>query len=103
MLQYSKNDAIGGRARQLKKDGFTFDMGPSWYWMPDDVSLLILKKTTDYYELIKLSPAHRVYYGIDDFITINEDNLTEIIAACLKEAAAVLCSTKVIMILLLKI
>jgi phytoene desaturase len=61
-------------------------MGPSWYWMPDDVSLLILKKTTDYYELIKLSPAHRVYYGIDDFITINEDNLTEIIAACLKEA-----------------
>jgi phytoene desaturase len=38
------------------------------------------KKTTDYYELIKLSPAYRVYYGIDDFITI-ADNLTEIIAA----------------------
>jgi phytoene desaturase len=30
-----KNDQIGGRARQLKKDGFTFDIGPTWYWMPD--------------------------------------------------------------------
>ena len=30
-----KNDDLGGRARQWKKDGFTFDMGPSWYWMPD--------------------------------------------------------------------
>ena len=30
-----KNSSLGGRARQLKKDGFTFDMGPSWYWMPD--------------------------------------------------------------------
>ena len=30
-----KNSGPGGRARQLKKDGFTFDMGPSWYWMPD--------------------------------------------------------------------
>ena len=32
---YEKNATIGGRARQLKSDGFTFDMGPSWYWMPD--------------------------------------------------------------------
>jgi phytoene desaturase len=30
-----KNDQPGGRARQLKIDGFSFDMGPSWYWMPD--------------------------------------------------------------------
>ena len=30
-----KNSTFGGRARQLKKDGFTFDIGPSWYWMPD--------------------------------------------------------------------
>ena len=80
---FEKNDAIGGRARQLKKDGFTFDMGPSWYWMPDVFERFFAdfgKKTTDYYELIKLSPAYRVYYGIDDFITI-ADNLTEIIAA----------------------
>ena len=32
---YEKNQTIGGRARQFKKDGFTFDMGPTWYWMPD--------------------------------------------------------------------
>ena len=32
---FEKNESIGGRARQLKKEGFTFDMGPSWYWMPD--------------------------------------------------------------------
>ena len=30
-----KNEMPGGRARQLKANGFTFDMGPSWYWMPD--------------------------------------------------------------------
>ena len=32
---YEKNNDFGGRARQFKEDGFTFDMGPSWYWMPD--------------------------------------------------------------------
>ena len=32
---YEKNSTVGGRARQLKKEGFTFDIGPSWYWMPD--------------------------------------------------------------------
>ena len=30
-----KNEQPGGRARQLNIDGFRFDMGPSWYWMPD--------------------------------------------------------------------
>ena len=80
---YEKNATIGGRARQLKREGFTFDMGPSWYWMPDVFERFFAdfgKKTTDYYELIKLSPAYRVYYGIDDFISI-ADNLAEIIFA----------------------
>ncbi|MSP84807.1 MAG: phytoene desaturase [Flavobacteriaceae bacterium] len=78
---YEKNESIGGRARQLKRDGFTFDMGPSWYWMPDVFERFFgdfNKKPSDYYELIKLSPAYRVYYGIDDFIAI-ADNLDEII------------------------
>ena len=77
---YEKNTSIGGRARQLKKEGFTFDMGPSWYWMPDVFDRFFAdfgKKTSDYYELIKLKPAYRVYYGIDDFIAI-ADNLGEI-------------------------
>ena len=78
---YEKNDSIGGRARQLKRDGFTFDMGPSWYWMHDVFERFFgdfNKKPSDYYELIKLSPAYRVYYGIEDFIAI-ADNLDEII------------------------
>ncbi|RTY87111.1 phytoene desaturase family protein [Flavobacterium sp. RSP15] len=80
---YEKNETIGGRARQLKKEGFTFDMGPSWYWMPDVFDRFFAdfgKKTTDYYELIKLAPAYRVYYGVDDFITI-ADNLKDITIA----------------------
>ena len=32
---FEKNEELGGRARQFKAKGFTFDMGPSWYWMPD--------------------------------------------------------------------
>lgn len=80
---FEKNATIGGRARQLKKEGFTFDMGPSWYWMPDVFDRFFAdfdKKTSDYYELIKLSPAYRVYYGVDDFIAI-ADNLPAIIVA----------------------
>jgi len=78
---FEKNQSIGGRARQLKKEGFTFDMGPSWYWMPDVFERFFgdfNKKPSDYYELIKLSPAYRVYYGEEDFIAI-ADNLDEII------------------------
>ncbi|QOG04009.1 NAD(P)/FAD-dependent oxidoreductase [Flavobacterium sp. MDT1-60] len=77
---YEKNEFIGGRARQFKKDGFTFDMGPSWYWMPDVFERFFSdfnKKTSDYYELIKLNPAYRVYFGANDFINIY-DNLEEI-------------------------
>ena len=71
---YEKNNTIGGRARQMKKEGFTFDMGPSWYWMPDVFERFFNdfgKKTVDYYDLIKLSPAYRVYYGINDFVSIS--------------------------------
>ena len=77
---YEKNESIGGRARQFKKEGFTFDMGPSWYWMPDVFEKFFSdfnKKPDDYYELIKLNPAYRVYFGINDFINIY-DNLDEI-------------------------
>ena len=79
---FEKNETIGGRARRLKHQGFTFDMGPSWYWMPDVFERFFAdfgKKTTDYYELIKLSPAYRVYFGEQDFIAI-ADNLPEIVS-----------------------
>ncbi|CAM3658696.1 phytoene dehydrogenase [Flavobacterium saliperosum S13] len=79
---YEKNNTIGGRARQLKKEGFTFDIGPTWYWMPDVFERFFSdfsKKPSDYYELIKLSPAYQVYFDTNDFVTI-ADNLDEIIA-----------------------
>ena len=78
---YEKNNTIGGRARQLLRDGFTFDIGPSWYWMPDVFEKFFgdfNKKPSDYYELSKLSPAYNVFFGIDDFVAI-ADNLPEII------------------------
>tara|TARA_R110000850_G_scaffold276652_1_gene419491 strand:+ start:29812 stop:31290 length:1479 start_codon:yes stop_codon:yes gene_type:complete len=78
---YEKNSTIGGRARQLKKEGFTFDIGPTWYWMPDVFERFFSdfnKKPSDYYELIKLSPAYQVYFGKLEFVTI-ADNLEEII------------------------
>lgn len=68
-----KNDQIGGRARRLKKDGFTFDIGPTWYWMPDVFEQFFAdfgKASSDYYELEKLNPAYRVYFGKNDFIDI---------------------------------
>lgn len=77
---YEKNTSIGGRARQFKKEGFTFDMGPTWYWMPDVFERFFAdfgKKPYDYYELTKLSPAYSVYFGIKDFVTI-ADRLEEI-------------------------
>ena len=80
---YEKNDTVGGRARQLKKDGFTFDIGPTWYWMPDVFERFFEdfgKAPSDYYELIKLSPAYSVYFGENDFITI-EDTLEKIKSA----------------------
>lgn len=83
VILYEKNSSTGGRARQLKKDGFTFDMGPTWYWMPDVFERFFAdfnKKASDYYELIKLDPAYTVYFGVNDSITI-EDTLEKIKAA----------------------
>ncbi len=66
-----KQSTPGGRARQLKADGFTFDMGPSWYWMPDVFERYFAsfgKKVSDYYELERLDPSYRIYWqdGITD-------------------------------------
>ncbi|MFD0795008.1 phytoene desaturase family protein [Mucilaginibacter litoreus] len=68
-----KNDQPGGRARIWEKDGFTFDMGPSWYWMPDvfeDFFALFDKKPSDFYELKRLDPGYRVYYGKGDILDV---------------------------------
>lgn len=77
---FEKNKTFGGRARQLKKDGFIFDMGPTWYWMPDVFERFFgdfNKKPEDYYDLIKLGPAYSVYFGKNEAITI-ADSLEKI-------------------------
>ncbi|AXO81676.1 phytoene desaturase [Olleya aquimaris] len=71
---FEKNSTIGGRCRQFKKDGFTFDIGPSWYWMPDIFDKFFAdfgKKTLDYYQLDKLSPAYKIFFK-DENITIGD-------------------------------
>lgn len=71
---FEKNETVGGRARQLLKDGFTFDIGPSWYWMPDIFEKFFAefgKSTSDYYELEKLDPAYKIFFA-DDVITIGD-------------------------------
>lgn len=66
-----KHDSAGGRARQLVAGGFSFDMGPSWYWMPDVFERFFNsfdKKVSEFYKLKRLDPSYRVYWndGITD-------------------------------------
>ena len=60
-----KHNMPGGRARQMKVKGFTFDMGPSWYWMPDIFEHFFNsfgRNVSDYYTLYRLDPSYRVYW-----------------------------------------
>lgn len=60
-----KNESSGGRARKFEANGFTFDMGPSWYWMPDVFEKYFNrfgKSASDYYDLKRLSPSYRVFF-----------------------------------------
>ncbi len=63
-----KHSLPGGRARKMEVNGFTFDMGPSWYWMPDVFERYFQqfqKKVSDYYHLHRLDPSYRVYFKQD--------------------------------------
>ena len=77
---FEKNNDLGGRARQFKENGFTFDMGPSWYWMPDVFERFFKDfdfQVKDFYTLKKLNPAYHVYFDKNDFIAI-PDSLDKI-------------------------
>jgi phytoene desaturase len=70
---FEKNSTPGGRARKFETNGFTFDMGPSWYWMPDVFDKFFArhgKKVEDYYKLLKLDPGFSVIYGKDNSLDI---------------------------------
>lgn len=75
-----KNRSVGGRARVLNKQGFKFDIGPTWYWMPDVFEKFFNdfdKRPSDYYELEKLAPAYQVYFNkMESFII--SDKIEEI-------------------------
>lgn len=71
-----KNESPGGRASQFREDGFIFDMGPSWYWMPDVFEKFFnkfRKKASDFYDLKLLDPGYRVFWGKNDFTDIPAD------------------------------
>jgi phytoene desaturase len=78
-----KHKSPGGRARKFEEDGFLFDMGPSWYWMPDVFESwfrLFDKSPSDYYSLERLDPSYRVFYDINDHLDIpaGVDNISEL-------------------------
>ncbi|MFD1562923.1 phytoene desaturase family protein [Haloarchaeobius amylolyticus] len=71
-----KNEQVGGRASRLEKDGFTFDMGPSWYLMPDVFERFFSyfdRTPSDYYELTQLDPHYRIFFKDGDRVDITPD------------------------------
>ncbi|MCB0400729.1 MAG: phytoene desaturase [Flavobacteriales bacterium] len=79
---FEKNTQIGGRARQFNDKGYLFDMGPSWYWMPEVFESFYNAfgyTTSDFYELERLSPAFdMIFEGFEKFSVSNKvDELTQ--------------------------
>ncbi len=73
---YEKNLFVGGRASSMNLEGFHFDKGPSWYWMPDVYDRAFERLGTDrsdHYTLTRLDPAFRVYFGKEDYVDIPDD------------------------------
>ena len=89
---YEKNDQIGGRARQFSAEGFKFDMGPSWYWMPDVIERFYNNfgyTSSDFYELVKLDPGFKVIFSGNEEVSIPEnwDQLCELFESIEKGAS----------------
>lgn len=73
---FEKNEQIGGRARQFEANGFTFDMGPSWYWMPDVFEKFYQQfgyTTSDFYQLKRLDPSYRIYWADQSYSNVPAD------------------------------
>ncbi|MBU1821610.1 MAG: phytoene desaturase, partial [Bacteroidetes bacterium] len=71
-----KNSVPGGRARVFKEQGFVFDMGPSWYWMPDVFENYFArfgKKPADYYKLVRLDPSYKVIFSATEDMDLPAD------------------------------
>ncbi|SFW52039.1 phytoene desaturase [Sinomicrobium oceani] len=72
---FEKNDIAGGRARQFTTaNGYTFDMGPSWYWMPDIIEDFFRDFGTSpehFYKLVSLDPQFEMIFN-DGLMAIPE-------------------------------
>lgn len=78
-----KNREAGGRARTWSDKGFTFDIGPTWYWMPDVFENYFADfghTPSDYYSLTRLDPSYRIFYGHSTFedISASRNELNEV-------------------------
>lgn len=70
---FEKHHTLGGRARAFEASGFKFDMGPSWYWMPDVFERFFNQfghTTSDFYELVRLDPSYQVFFQDGDAVKI---------------------------------
>jgi phytoene desaturase len=68
-----KNSTPGGRARKFSEQGFTYDMGPSWYWMPEvfeEYFARFNKRVSDYYDLHRIDPSYKIYFGPGDEVAL---------------------------------
>ena len=71
-----KNEQPGGRASVHRDGGFTFDMGPSWYLMPDVYDRFFAefgKSPKDYFPLVRLDPSYRVFFADDQIADVSAD------------------------------
>ena len=73
VIVLEKNNQLGGRARVFQAEGFKFDMGPSWYWMPDVFERYFAEfgKTPDeYYNLVRLDPSYKVIFSAEEEVNL---------------------------------
>jgi len=92
VMVFEKNDQHGGRLRQFTEQGFTFDMGPSWYWMPDVFEKFYQKfghTTSDFYNLKQLDPGFQVIYRNSEVLKVpaNWNSVLELFESIEKGAA----------------
>ena len=73
---FEKNAQAGGRARQVNDEGYTFDMGPSWYWMPDVFEKFFNDfnyRSSDFYKLKLLDPSFDIVFPNNETMSVPEN------------------------------
>jgi phytoene desaturase len=73
---FEKNSMPGGRARKLEEMGYRFDMGPTWYWMPDVFEQFFNRfgySVSDLYQLKRVSPGYRMFFGVNEYLDVPSD------------------------------